>query len=226
MTQPPQDRAARVEQRLAVPVVLAALAAVPATFLSMLEGTAADVGNVLNWASLAVLTGESLVLLALTEDPRGWLRTHRLPLAVALATIPAVLLALGPVQILRLLRFVGALRIIRVRRMLRAGAVLRRRIGGDHPLGRALTFLLSASAALFVALVLADPTSQSRQLLDEAIGGLRPVAVLAAGALLAAATLVVARRRGRFRQGSAEQALPSRPPHGEALPRRGAEMRR
>ena len=191
-----------------MPVLLAALAAVPATFLSMLEGSPARVGEAVNWLSLGVLTAESVVLLALASDRRGWLRTHRLPLLVALATIPAVVLALGPVQVVRLVRFAGALRIARVGRILRAGRVLRRRLGPDHPLARAVVAGMSVVTAAFVALVLADPTSQTRQLVNGVLGRYGALPPLIAGTIVAAATFVAARRRPRFRRRMAPQPLP------------------
>lgn len=67
------DRAASLESRFAGPVVVAALASVPATFLTMLEGPAGQVGAVVNWASLAVLTAESLVLVLLASDRLEWI---------------------------------------------------------------------------------------------------------------------------------------------------------
>lgn len=189
------DRAVRLEQRLAVPVVLAALAAVPATFLTMAEGRAATAGHALHWLSLAVLTAESVVPLALSRDRRAWLRTHRVPVAVTVAAVPAVLLALGPVQILRLVRFVGALRILRVRRILRASRVLQRRLGDGHPLGKAGVAVGGAAAAAFTALVLADPSSRSRGALDAALARFGVWPAVLAGVVLGAATFVVARRR-------------------------------
>lgn len=195
-------RAAQVEQRFTVPVVAAALAAVPATFLTMLEGTAATVGAALNYATLAVLAAESAVLFFLAGDRLAWLRRHKLPVGVTLATIPAVLLALGPVQILRLLRFVrvlGALRIVRVRRIVKAGRILRERAGLEGVAARAAAWTATALAAVFVALVLADPSSTTRRFLESALGdrGFGGVlAALAAGAMLAGATFVVVRSRG------------------------------
>lgn len=194
--------AARAEERFTVPVVAAALASVPATFLTMMEGSAATLGSVLNYATLAVFASESVVLFVLAGDRLGWLRRHRLPVILTLATVPAVLLALGPVQALRLLRFVrvlGALRIIRVARIVRAGRVLRQRAGLEGLPARVAVGTASLLAAVFVALVLADPSSATRRFLDSTLGDYGPagvVAVLVAGALLAAATFVVVRNRG------------------------------
>lgn len=191
------ELADRVEQRLAIPVVLAALASIPAVFLTMLDGSAAQVGNALNWMSLAVLTGESVVLFLLAGDRVRWLRRHRAVVAIAVVTIPAVVFAVGPVQVLRLVRFVGALRVIRVHRILKAGRILRRRAHIEQVwLNRAATGA-TVLAALFVAVVLADPTSESRRLVEGAAGRFGTTRVLLAGVILGAATFVALRYRRR-----------------------------
>jgi CsoR family transcriptional regulator, copper-sensing transcriptional repressor len=194
---PVNARAAEAERRFTGPVVLAALASVPATFLTLLDGPAAVAGSVLNAATLAVFSAEAVVLFALAEDRRAWVRRHRYLLLVTIATIPAVLFALGPVQVLRVLRAVGALRVLRVRRILRAARTLRTRAGLTGPLARGLTALTALACAAFTAVVLADPTSSSRQALDGTMRRFGIVPVLAAGALLAGATYVLARARSR-----------------------------
>lgn len=166
--------------------------------LTTLEGLPARLGTAVNVATMVVFVSETLVLLALTADRRRWLRRHRLPVAVTLASIPAVLFALGPVQVLRLVRlvrFVGAVRILRVRRIVKAGRLLRDRAGLTGWAWRTTTLLLSLAAALLVAVVLADPSSTTRQAIDAAVGRLGFLVVLLAGALLGGATYVVARAR-------------------------------
>lgn len=200
-----QDRAARAEQRFALPVTVAALASVPATFLTVVDGTAAAVGHAVNHLSLAVLVAETVVLWVLAGDRLAWLRRHKFVVAVALLSVPAVLLATGPVQVLRLARFVrvlGALRIVRVGRILRAGRVLQRRAGLRGPAARLAAGGATVLAAAFVALVLADPTSTSRELLAGTVGRWGLPAVLLAGMLLGGATFVVLRRRSA--RGAAE----------------------
>lgn len=115
-------RAGEVEGRLAIPVLVAALVSVPAVFLTTTGGTTAVIGRVLNWLSLVVLLGESAVLLWLSRDVLAWLRNYRWQLIVTAVAVPAVVFVLGPVQILRLLLAVGALRILRAGRILRAAA--------------------------------------------------------------------------------------------------------
>lgn len=165
---PDQDgnaRALAVEQRLTVPVLVAALVSVPAVFLTTAGGTIAAVGSALNWASASVLIGESLVLLALSHERYRWIRTHQWKLLVAASVLPAVIFVVGPVQVLRLVLFVTALRVLRVRRILRAGNLLRRRIGlGDQRRDRLLLAGVAMVAVAFVVVVLVDPNSVSHRL--------------------------------------------------------------
>jgi CsoR family transcriptional regulator, copper-sensing transcriptional repressor len=195
---PATDPADRLAARLSGPVLLAALASIPATFLTLLEGTAATVGSTLNALSGAVLVAETLVLFAIAEDRRGWLRRNRFLVGLTVAIVPAVVFAVGPVQLLRLARVVGALRILRVRRILRAGRIIRERYGFTAGWERAVTVLLTLATAAFVAIVLADPTSRSRQFLDGATGRFGLLAVLVAGVLIGVATYVVRTNRGRL----------------------------
>lgn len=185
------DRAERVAERLAVPVLIAALASVPAVFLTLFDGTAAAVGNGLNALSGGVLIAETVVLFAVSEDRVAWLRRHRWLVALAVVMVPAVVFAVGPVQLLRLVRLAGALRIVRVGRIVKAGRILRERAGLDEIWQRVIGWGISLLVAGFVAMVLIDPTSQSRQVLSGAWERVGVVGVLLAGGILATATWVV-----------------------------------
>lgn len=204
-----RDRAEELEGRFTVPVILAALASVPAMFLTALEGRPAQVGTAINYATLAVFVAEAVVLFALAGDRQRWLRDHWLLTGVALATVPAVVFAVGPVQVLRLIRFVGALRVLRVRRIFKAGRILRERAGVSGRLSTALAVTVTVLAAAFVAIVLSDPTGQTRRLLDQSVVpavqrvGLLPTIV--AGLLLAGATVVVWRARRQEAAAEAEE---------------------
>ncbi|MEX0836082.1 MAG: hypothetical protein WD010_08325 [Nitriliruptor sp.] len=189
------DRADRVAERLAGPVLVAALASIPATFLTLLEGGWNTTGQVLNTASGVVLVAETVVLLVVADDKRAWLRNNLWLVGLTIAVVVAVVLAVGPVQLLRLVRTVGALRIIRVRRIFRAGGVVRERWGHDARWEKLATGAVSLVVAAFVAVVLADPTSQTRQFLEGATGPLGVWAVLLAGAIVAVATYVVRANR-------------------------------
>ncbi|MEX2486923.1 MAG: hypothetical protein WD377_04830 [Nitriliruptoraceae bacterium] len=195
---PPRDRADRVADRLAVPVLVAALASVPAVFLTLLDQPWATIGAGLNAVSGGVLVAEALVLFALAEDRRAWLRRNRLLVALALVLVPAVIFAIGPVQLLRTLRVFGALRIIRVARIIKAGRILRHRHGHRHGWRRAVGVGVTLLCAGFVAVVLADPTSTSRQLLDGAVDRVGWIGTVFAGAIIAVATFIVRTRRDRL----------------------------
>lgn len=193
-----ERRAARLEGRFTVPVIVAALAAVPATFLSMLDGAPGLVGEVVNWASLAVLVAETVVLFVVTDHRIAWLRRHAATVGLTAIAVPAVVYAVAPAQALRLLtvlRGLGALRILRVNRIVRAGRILRRRGGFDGRAGAFVTVVLTVLAAAFAALVLADPTSTTRVVLDAAYERFGALVVVAAGVIVAAATFVVVRFR-------------------------------
>lgn len=189
--------AAVVEEWLAIPVLVAALVSVPAVFLAMTNGVAADVGSVLNTASGVVLIGESALLLVLCEKRRAWVRQHRSKIALAVATGPAVVLLIGPVQVFRLVIFVSAAREPRVRRILGAAGVISRRanLGPGH--SRLVLWVVAAIAVLFGAVVLADPTSVSRRLIDWAVEHFGVWPAVVAGLLVVLTVLVVRAYRRR-----------------------------
>ena len=109
--------------------------------------------------------------------------------------MPAVIFAIGPVQLLRLARLAGALRILRVGRILKAGRIVRERTGMDQGFQRVIAGAVSVLCAGFVALVLLDPSSSSSQLVARVVDQVGVIGVLVAGAILGAATYVVATRR-------------------------------
>ncbi|MCC5947755.1 MAG: hypothetical protein JJT89_04790 [Nitriliruptoraceae bacterium] len=196
---PAVDRADRVQERLAIPVLIAALASIPAIFLTLLDQPWETIGSGINSLSGAVLVLETVVLLALAEDRRAWIRRNRWLVALTVIIVPAVIFAIGPVQLLRLVRVVGAIRIVRVGRILKAGRILRGRFGINRWWERAIGAGVTLLCAAFVAVILADPTSSTRQQLVDpvlaATGLPMWVLVVTAGALLATATFVVARAR-------------------------------
>ncbi|GAA4877299.1 hypothetical protein [Serinicoccus chungangensis] len=191
-----EDREAEWEERLALPVLVAALASVPAVFLTLLDDPYATVGAVTNGLTGAVLLAETVILFLVTTDRRSWVRRNWWLILLTVAVVLAVVLAVGPVQLLRLLRVVGALRLIRAGRILRAGRLLRRRLGLTGRWQRVPGILATLLVALFVTVVLADPTSQSRVLLDRLLGSTATtIATVVAGLLLGLATFVVVRQR-------------------------------
>lgn len=160
-----QERAERWEERLAIPVLVAALLSVPAVFLMTSGGVPATVGRVLNWLSVAVLIGESLVLILLSRDVADWLRAHKWELLLVAGVISAVVFAIGPVQILRIALSVGTLRVLRVRRIVRAGVVVARKLSLGARRKKLAVGAAGLVAAVFLTIVLADPESRTRRAL-------------------------------------------------------------
>ncbi|WP_022924526.1 hypothetical protein [Serinicoccus marinus] len=186
------------EERLALPVLVAALASVPAVFLTLLAEPYSTVGTVANWLAGGVLVAETVILFVVAEDRRAWLLRHWWLVLLTVAVVVAVVFAVGPVQLLRLLRVVGALRLVRAGRILRAGRLLQRRWGLTGRWERVPMMLATLLVAVFVAVILADPTSQSRVLLSQALGSTAStVLTILAGLVLGVATFVVLRRRRR-----------------------------
>lgn len=188
------------EERLALPVIIAALASVPAVFLTLLDGPYETVGNAVNWLSGAVLVVETVVLFAVSRDKWEWVRRHKWLLLLTVVVILGVALAIGPVQLLRLLRVVGALRLIRAGRIVKAARIMRDKLGLSGRWSRVSSVAAALLVAVFVGAVLADPTSRSRQLLTAWLGGTSQVVLsVLAGVVLAVATFLVVRRQQRDR---------------------------
>jgi CsoR family transcriptional regulator, copper-sensing transcriptional repressor len=188
------------QERLALPVLVAALAAIPAMFLSVAEGSLGVTGRVLDILSGVVLLGEAVVLLVVAENKRAWIRGHRGLIAFTLAVALAVVFAVGPVQVLRLVRTVGALRILRAGRIVKAAEVLRSRAGFTGRLSHVFAVVAGLLVAIFVGLVLSDPTSVSHSWLSWLLGEVDTAVVattsVAAGLALGIATFLLARDRG------------------------------
>lgn len=158
-------RALRMERQLAVPVLVAAAVSVPAVFLVMAGGTAKVIGTVLNWASFLVLAGESLILLLLSHRRYDWIREHKWPLIVTVSAAPAVIFVVGPVQVIRLVLFFSALRVLKVRRIFLIGSIIRDRARLSRRRTKLLFAGLTVLAVIFVIAVLADPDSPSHRML-------------------------------------------------------------
>ncbi|WP_017581549.1 hypothetical protein [Nocardiopsis valliformis] len=214
------SRARTLERRLALPVLICAVVSVPAVFLGMWgDGWWAEFGHRVNWLAGLVLWVEWILLIALAENKLGWLRTHKWSTFVAAVTLPAVFFALGPTQVLRLLRVAGTLRLLRVTRIIEAGGVLRRRMGMTGRGGTVVAVATTVLSAVFVTAVLADPTSTSRRYAESLLEsvGVWPVAL--AAVLLSGATAVVVVHRWR----RARALLRGSGPGPEASPKPAAE---
>ena len=188
------------QERLAVPVLVAALASIPAMFLTLAQGTLATAGHVVDVLSGLVLVSETVILFVVAENKRAWIRGHLGLIALTVAVVVAVVLALGPAQVLRLARTVGALRVLRAGRIVKAARSLSDRMGFTGRLGHLAAAGAGLLVAVFVGVVLADPTSRSRHLLTSVLGNVStPVIVVlagVAGVVLGAATYLLARDTG------------------------------
>lgn len=187
-----------IERRLAIPVLLCAALSVPAVFLELWgEGTWAWIGNRVNWLAGLVLWAEWILLIALAKNKLGWLRTHRWSTFVAAITLPAVVFALGPAQVLRLIRVAGTLRLVRVSRIIEAGGVLRRRMGLRGAWGKGALGATLALSAVFAVTLLADPESATRRYLADLPDMFDLWQVLPALLLIAMATILILYLRRR-----------------------------
>ena len=216
-----RTREERWQERLALPVLVAALAAIPAMFLTLAEGTLGTAGHVVDALSGAVLVAETVILLAVAENKRAWIRGHLGLIALTVLVVVAVVFAVGPVQVLRLVRTVGALRILRASRIVKAARSVSARMGFTGNVSHVVSAVTGLVVAVFVGVVLADPTSRSRDLLTAVLGDVgTPVIVvlsLAAGIVLGVATYLLARDRG---SGSDEGTVDDEvQPPGRAAPR-------
>lgn len=173
---------------------MAALVSVPAIFLvTATQGVSETVGRALNWASMVVLLGESLVLLLLSKDIVDWVRSHRWELVLTVATVPAVVFAVGPVQILRVILAVGTLRVLRVRRILRAGRILLRKLNLGARNRKAVFGIVVVLAGVFVGIVLANPRSKTHRFLAWIIEQVGFAATVLVGAMIAGTAYVLLR---------------------------------
>lgn len=196
-----------LERRLALPVLVCAVVSVPAVFLGMWgEGRGAEIGHRVNWLAGLVLWAEWILLIALAENKLGWLRTHKWSTFVAAVTLPAVFFALGPTQVLRLLRTAGTLRLLRVTRIIEAGGVLRRRMGLTGTRGTVVAAATTVLSAVFAGAILLNPDSASRRFLSGLPRNFEPWQVVLTLALLGAATALILYLRRRGSEGAASTA--------------------
>ncbi|GAA1204740.1 hypothetical protein LY12_000288 [Prauserella alba] len=193
------DRADEFERKLTVPVLVAALASIPAVFLTRAGGPAAAIGTVLNWASVSVLVGESVVLLWLEGSVRRWLRRYRWQLLVVAAAIPAVVFVIGPLQVLRLVLLLGGFHILRARRIVNAGRVVVERLGLRQRRARWVLAGVIVLAGAFSLIVLADPDSRSRHVVDWLVEHVGVTGTVLAGVAAAGAAYGIGRLLTRIR---------------------------
>ncbi|MEU3016829.1 metal-sensitive transcriptional repressor family protein [Nocardiopsis sp. NPDC007018] len=221
VTDPSEENglARALERRLALPVLVCASASVPAVFLDMWgQGRWAEFGHRVNWLAGLVLWAEWILLVALARNRLDWLRTHRWSTFVAALTLPAVVFALGPAQVLRLVRAAATLRLLRVTRIAEAGGVLRRRLGLTGTRATVVAAATTVLCAVFVAAVLSDPDSASRRYADALLSGLGPWPVVTAAAVVTASLAFVLVRRRRAARTAGPRGSRGRDGSGQSSP--------
>lgn len=121
MTDPRWDeRSIRVENRLQLPLLVAALLTIPTTIIeeSHLHTPWPQIATYVNWVIWATFLAEIVIMLAVVPSKRHWLRTHPLELAIVVLTPPALLTAVQPIRLLRLMRVLRLLRLAPLFRLL------------------------------------------------------------------------------------------------------------
>jgi voltage-gated potassium channel len=117
-------RAERLERRLQVPMLVAAVLVIPDLVLeeAHVSATAKTIATVLNWATWLAFVAELVAMLTVVRDRRAYLRHNPLNLVVTVLT-PPFLPAFF--QSLRLLRILRVLRLLRLAPLFRVAFTLR-----------------------------------------------------------------------------------------------------
>jgi voltage-gated potassium channel len=108
----------RIERRLDIVLLVAALAVVPVIIIeqSHASDTAKSAAEFANWVIWLLFASEAALMLGFSADRRGWAQRHKLELAVVILTppvLPAGLQLLRVLRLLRLLRLVVAVKLAR-----------------------------------------------------------------------------------------------------------------
>lgn len=193
-----EERASEIEERwetwLAWPVLIAAIVSVPAVFLTLLDEPFEMIGHVGLWLTTVVLVFETVVLFLVSPKKIDWLRRNWWLVGLTVLTIVAVVFSIGPMQILRLLRSVGALRVLRAKQVAKAGHSLQK-LGASRWWQWLGTGLATLVVSAFVVVALVDPESPARTFLEDLVGEEWAVAsAIGAGLLLFGATFLLMRR--------------------------------
>ena len=171
----------RWEKRLAWPVLIAAIMSVPAVFLTLLDEPWEMIGHTLLYLTTAVLILETTVFFLISPKKIDWVRRNWWLIGLTIATVLAVIFSIGPMQLFRALRSVGALRVLKAKQVAKAGESLakRSRSKWNRWLGQILATLVVGT---FVVLALTVPESEARTTLENYVGedGV-PFAAAAAG---------------------------------------------
>ncbi len=121
------DRARRLERRLQLPLLVAALLTIPAIAVgeSDVSGFWAGVADVLNWGTWLAFVVEAVLMLRVVDDPRRWLRDHPLEVVIVVLAPPVLPVSLQAARALRLLRLLRVLRAAQLTRRLWSGEGVR-----------------------------------------------------------------------------------------------------
>ena len=122
-----EPRSARVEKRLQVPLLVAAVLTIPTTIVqaSDLGSPWTRVADVVNGLIWAVFLAEVVIMLAVVPSKRRWLRDHPLELTIVVLTNPFLSAAFQSLRVLRLLRVFRLLRLAPLIRRLMSAEGLR-----------------------------------------------------------------------------------------------------
>lgn len=192
----------RWENRLAWPVLIAAVVSVPAVFLTLLDEPFEMIGHVGLWITSVVLIFETIVLFLVSPKKIDWLLRNWWLVGLSALVIVGVVFSIGPMQLLRLLRSVGALRVLRAKQVAKAGHSLQK-VGSSRWWRHLGTILATFVVTAFVVVALVDPESPARSFLDDLVGEDWAVAAaVGAGLLLFGATYLLVRQP---RSGNAEK---------------------
>lgn len=174
----------RWETRLAWPVLISALLSVPAVFLTLLDEPWEAIGHVVLYAVSAVLVFEATVLFLVSPEKIAWLRRNWWLVGLTIGSVLAVIFSIGPLQLFRMLRSVGALRVLRAKQVARAGESL----GAAGTWWRAILGKLLATVVVgvFVVMALVDPDSAARSTLENLVGEDGAIFAAIAAGLIAA----------------------------------------
>lgn len=148
---------------------MAALLSVPAVFLTLLDEPWETIGHIGLYAVSAVLVFETVVFFLVSPEKITWVRRNWWLLGGSAAAVLAVVFSIGPLQLFRALRSVGALRVLRAKQMARAGESLGKKDQSPWVpvLGKVLATVVVGA---FVVIAMVDSDSEARQFLEGLVG--------------------------------------------------------
>lgn len=154
---------------MAWPVFVAAIVSVPAVFLTLLDEPFEMIGHVGLWLVTVVLVFETVVLFLVSPKKIDWILRNWWLIGLSAAAVLAVVFSIGPLQLFRVLRSAGALRVLRAKQVARAGESL-----GKKDQSRWLQLLGKVLATVvvgaFVVVAMVDPDSEARTFLEDLVG--------------------------------------------------------